>query len=109
MVSINPGDLNQKIQFYNIIRTKNTSGGHTKVDDLAFETFSKITPMKARQSIEGGKLINIQPYMVKIRHSADHTPVSDMIVKYRNDTYLINSIDPTDIHRGFWNLIISKE
>lgn len=109
MDRINPGELREKIGFYSLNRVSDGGGGSDATEVLEFETLASLTRMKGLSKIESGKMVNIQPYKVRMRANPDHEPKPDMKVKWRNQSYTINDIDPIDVHLGFWTLVIIRE
>lgn len=109
MVSINPGELREKVQFYSITRTPDGAGGHTAAELLFLETLASVKPMRSIRSIESARLVLMQPCEVIIRYRSTHTPEIDMLFKYRNQTYTVKEITEVDVMKSLVKLVVIRE
>lgn len=93
---INPGELRDLLDFYEVERIADARGGFKGVNEnFVFDGFAKVTAMKPITSIENGKMTVIQPYMVMMRFEAGE-PTPDMIVVYDGTKYVIKNIVQID-------------
>lgn len=109
MVGINPGELREKVEFYNYVKTPNGSGGFLPAAPvLAFSTSAKVEPMKTHYEMLNGKLSIDTPYKVTIRYASCKTPNVGQTVKFREKDYRILEIADIDTHKRLVHLVIAR-
>jgi head-tail adaptor len=104
------GDLDQKIEFFEEQSTQDDSGNNVVTDVLVLSTFAKIEQLKQSRRLEDAQLKFPSTYDVTILNREGFFPNTNMVVKWRNDTYNITSTPEIDDVRvqKFYSFIISK-
>lgn len=104
------GDLDQKIEFFEEQSTQDSSGNYVVTNVLVLSTFAKIKQLKQSRKLEDAQLKFPATYDVTILNREGFFPNTNMIVKWRNDTYNITSTPEVDDVRvqKFYSFIISK-
>ena len=96
-VSLNFGDLRDKITFYRVNKTSDGAGGFTTTESLVFSQLASIKP-NGRAKFNGDGIQIFQEVLdVMIRF--EQMPQTDYLVKYNNKTYRILFIEDID-NRG---------
>ena len=104
------GDLDQKIEFLEEQSTQDSSGNYVVTNVSVLKTFAKIEQLKQSRKLEDAQLKFPSTYDVTILNREGFFPNTNMVVKWRNDTYNITStpeIDDVRIQK-FYSFIISK-
>ena len=104
------GDLDQKIEFFEEQSTQDNSGNYVVTNVLVLSTFAKIEQLKQSRKLEDAQLKFPATYDVTILNREGFFPNTNMVVKWRNDTYNITSTPEIDDVRvqKFYSFIISK-
>ena len=104
------GDLDQKIEFLEEQSTQDSSGNYVVTNVLVLSTFAKIEQLKQSRKLEDAQLKFPSTYDVTILNRAGFFPNTNMVVKWRNDTYNITSTPEIDDVRvqKFYSFIISR-
>jgi len=104
------GDLDQKIEFFEEQSTQDDSGNNVVTNVSVLKTFAKIEQLKQSRKLEDAQLKFPSTYDVTILNREGFFPNTNMVVKWRNDTYNITSTPEIDDVRvqKFYSFIISK-
>jgi head-tail adaptor len=104
------GDLDQKIEFFEEQSTQDDSGNYVVTNVSVLKTFAKIEQLKQSRKLEDAQLKFPSTYDVTILNREGFFPSTNMIVKWRNNTYNITSTPEIDDVRvqKFYSFIISK-
>ena len=104
------GDLDQKIEFFEEQSIQDDSGNNVVTSVSVLNTFAKIEQLKQSRKLEDAQLKFPSTYDVTILNRAGFFPNTNMIVKWRNDTYNITSTPEIDDVRvqKFYSFIISR-
>ena len=104
------GDLDQRIEFFEEQSTQDDSGNYVVTDVSVLKTFAKIEQLKQSRKLEDAQLKFPSTYNVTILNRAGFFPNTNMVIKWRNDTYNITSTPEIDDVRvqKFYSFIISK-
>ncbi len=108
MGGINPGELRDRITVTRLVRTSDGRGGENATEEVFFNAFAKVTPMRPITGMVGDKMNVIQPYSVIIRYSLSRIPEADMKVTYNNKSYLIQNIVEVDSRKRLIQFMITK-
>ena len=104
------GDLDQKIEFLEEQSTQDSSGNYVVTNVSVLKTFAKIEQLKQSRKLEDAQLKFPATYDVTILNREGFFPNTNMVVKWRGDTYNITSTPEIDDVRvqKFYSFIISK-
>ena len=104
------GDLDQRIEFFEEQSTQDDSGNYVVTNASVLKTFAKIEQLKQSRRLEDAQLKFPSTYNVTILNREGFFPNTNMIIKWRNDTYNITSTPEIDDVRvqKFYSFIISK-
>ena len=104
------GDLDQRIEFFEEQSTQDASGNNVVTNVLVLSTFAKIEQLKQSRKLEDAQLKFPSTYDVTILNRAGFFPNTNMVVKWRNNTYSITSTPEIDDvrYQRFYSFIISK-
>ena len=104
------GDLDQRIEFFAEQSTQDDSGNYVVTIVSVLRTFAKIEQLKQSRRLEDAQLKFPSTYNVTILNREGFFPNTDMVVKWRNDTYNITSTpEINDVRfQKFYSFIISK-
>ena len=104
------GDLDQKIEFFEEQSTQDDSGNNVVTNVSVLKTFAKIEQLKQSRKLEDAQLKFPSTYDVTILNREGFFPNTNMVVKWRNNTYNITSTPEIDDVRvqKFYSFIISK-
>lgn len=104
------GDLDQRIEFFEEQSTQDDSGNNVVTNVSVLKTFAKIEQLKQSRKLEDAQLRFPSTYNVTILNRDGFFPNTNMVVKWRNDTYNITSTPEIDDVRvqKFYSFIISK-
>lgn len=109
MVSIEPGELRDKVVFYALSKTPNDNGGSTAVQIEYLKTWANIKPLKARFGIEAAKPVLKQPHRVIVRFRKEQEPKIDMLMKWNGQTFLVNDVTDKDTQKSLIELTVSAQ
>ena len=104
------GDLDQRIEFFEEQSIQDDSGNYVVTPVSVLKTFAKIEQLRQSRKLEDAQLKFPSTYNVTILNREGFFPNTNMIIKWRNDTYNITStpeIDDVRIQK-FYSFIISK-
>ena len=104
------GDLDQRIEFFEEQSIRDDSGNYVVTPVSVLKTFAKIEQLKQSRKLEDAQLKFPSTYNVTILNREGFFPNTNMIIKWRNDTYNITSTPEIDDVRvqKFYSFIISK-
>ena len=104
------GDLDQRIEFFEEQSIQDDSGNYVVTSVSVLKTFAKIEQLKQSRKLEDAQLKFPSTYDVTILNREGFFPNTNMIVKWRGDTYNITSTPEIDDVRvqKFYSFIISK-
>ncbi len=104
------GDLDQRIEFFEEQSIQDDSGNYVVTDVSVLKTFAKIDQLKQSRKLEDAQLKFPSTYNVTILNRAGFFPNTNMVVKWRNDTYNVTSTPEIEDVRvqKFYSFIISK-
>ena len=104
------GDLDQRIEFFDEQSIQDDSGNYVVTSVSVLKTFAKIEQLKQSRKLEDAQLKFPSTYDVAILNREGFFPNTNMIIKWRNDTYNITSTPEIDDVRfqKFYSFIISK-
>ncbi len=104
------GDLDQRIDFFEEQSTQDASGNNVVTNVLVLSTFAKIEQLKQSRKLEDAQLKFPSTYDVTILNRAGFFPNTNMVVKWRGETYnIISTPEIDDVRvRKFYSFIISK-
>ena len=104
------GDLDQRIEFFEEQSIQDDSGNYVVTSVSVLKTFAKIEQLKQSRRLEDAQLKFPSTYDVTILNREGFFPNTNMVVKWRNDTYNITSTPEIDDVRfqKFYSFIISK-
>lgn len=104
------GDLDQRIEFFEEQSTQDDSGNNVVTNVSVLKTFAKIEQLKQSRKLEDTQLKFPSTYDVTILNREGFFPNTNMVVKWRNNTYNITSTPEIDDVRvqKFYSFIISK-
>jgi SPP1 family predicted phage head-tail adaptor len=104
------GDLDQRIEVLEEQSTQDDSGNNVVTNVLVLSTFAKIEQLRQSRKLEDAQLKFPSTYDVTILNRAGFFPNTNMVVKWRGDTYNITSTPEIDDVRfqKFYSFIISK-
>ena len=104
------GDLDQRIEFFEEQSIQDDSGNYVVTDVSVLRTFAKIEQLKQSRRLEDAQLKFPSTYNVTILNRDGFFPNTNMIIKWRNDTYNITSTPEIDDVRvqKFYSFIVSK-
>jgi len=93
-LSINAGELRDRIEFYTTSSTKDDGGGYAaSTKTLAFGMFARVEPKPSKKSYEGGKVEYTDTWEIKMRYEAGRVPSESYKVKYKNEFFSIIGIE----------------
>ena len=104
------GDLDQRIEFFEEQSIQDDSGNYVVTSVPVLKTLAKIEQLRQSRKLEDAQLKFPSTYNVTILNRAGFFPNTNMIIKWRNDTYNITSTPEIDDVRvqKFYSFIISK-
>ena len=104
------GDLDQRIEFFEEQSRQDDSGNYVVTSVSVLKTFAKIDQLRQSRKLEDAQLKSPSTYNVTILNRAGFFPNTNMVIKWRNDTYNITSTPEIDDVRfqKFYSFIISK-
>ena len=104
------GDLDQRIEFFEEQSIQDDSGNYVVTSVSVLRTFAKIEQLKQSRRLEDAQLKFPSTYNVTILNRDGFFPNTNMIIKWRNNTYNITSTPEIDDVRvqKFYSFIISK-
>ena len=104
------GDLDQRIEFFEEQSIQDDSGNYVVTSVSVLKTFAKIDQLKQSRKLEDAQLKFPSTYDVTILNREGFFPDTNMIIKWRNDTYNITSTPEIDDKKKkkFYSFIISK-
>ena len=104
------GDLDQRIEFFEEQSTQDDSGNYVVTNVSVLKTFAKIEQLKQSRKLEDAQLKFPATYDVTILNREGFFPNTNMVVKWRGETYNITSTPEIDDVRfqKFYSFIISK-
>ena len=104
------GDLDQRIEFFEEQSIQDDSGNYVVTNVSVLKTFAKIEQLKQSRKLEDAQLKFPSTYDVTILNREGFFPNTNMVVKWRNNTYNITSTPEIDDVRvqKFYSFIISK-
>ncbi len=104
------GDLDQRIEFFEEQSIQDDSGNYVVTNVSVLKTFAKIEQLKQSRKLEDAQLKFPSTYNVTILNRAGFFPNTNMVIKWRNDTYNITSTPEIEDVRvqKFYSFIISK-
>ena len=104
------GDLDQQIEFFGEQSTQDDSGNYVVTSVSVLRTFAKIEQLKQSRRLEDAQLKFPSTYNVTILNREGFFPTTNMVIKWRNDTYNITSTpEINDVRvQKFYSFIISK-
>jgi SPP1 family predicted phage head-tail adaptor len=104
------GDLDQRIEFFEEQSTQDDSGNYVVTNVSVLKTFAKIEQLKQSRKLEDAQLKFPSTYDVTILNREGFFPNTNMVVKWRGETYNITSTPEIDDVRvqKFYSFIISK-
>ena len=104
------GDLDQKIEFLEEQSIQDDSGNYIVTSVSVLKTFAKIEQLKQSRKLEDAQLKFPSTYDVTILNREGFFPNTNMVVKWRGETYNITSTPEIDDVRvqKFYSFIISK-
>ena len=104
------GDLDQRIEFFEEQSIQDDSGNYVVTSVSVLSTFAKIEQLRQSRRLEDAQLKFPSTYDVTILDRDGFFPNTNMIVKWRGDTYNITSTPEIDDVRfqKFYSFIISK-
>ncbi|HKL95649.1 MAG TPA: phage head closure protein [Paludibacteraceae bacterium] len=104
------GDLDQRIEFFEEQSIQDDSGNYVVTSVSVLKTFAKIEQLKQSRKLEDAQLKFPSTYNVTILNRDGFFPNTNMVIKWRNDTYNITSTPEIEDVRvqKFYSFIISK-
>ena len=104
------GDLDQRIEFFEEQSIQDDSGNYVVTSVSVLKTFAKIEQLRQSRKLEDAQLKFPSTYDVTILNREGFFPNTNMIIKWRGDTYNITSTPEIDDVRvqKFYSFIISK-
>ena len=104
------GDLELRIEFFEEQSIQDVSGNYVVTSVSVLKTFAKIEQLRQSRRLEDAQLKFPSTYDVTILNREGFFPSTNMIFKWRNDTYNITSTPEIDDVRvqKFYSFIISK-
>ena len=104
------GDLDKRIEFFEEQSIRDDSGNNVVTNVSVLRTFAKIEQLKQSRKLEDAQLKFPSTYNVTILNREGFFPNTNMVIKWRNDTYNITSTPEIDDVRfqKFYSFIISK-
>ena len=104
------GDLDQRIEFFEEQSTQDDSGNYVVTSVCVLRTFAKIEQLRQSRKLEDAQLKFPSTYNVTILNREGFFPNTNMVIKWRNDTYNVTSTPEIDDVRvqKFYSFIISK-
>ena len=104
------GDLDQRIEFFEEQSIQDDSGNYVVTSVSVLKTFAKIEQLKQSRQLEDAQLKFTSTYNVTILNRDGFFPNTNMVIKWRNDTYNVTSTPEIDDVRvqKFYSFIISK-
>ena len=104
------GDLDQRIEFFEEQSIQDDSGNYVVTSVSVLKTFAKIDQLRQSRKLEDAQLKFPSTYNVTVLNREGFFPNTNMVIKWRNDTYNITSTPEIDDVRfqKFYSFIISK-
>ena len=104
------GDLDQRIEVLEEQSIRDDSGNYVVTSVSVLKTFAKIEQLRQSRRLEDAQLKFPSTYDVTILNRDGFFPNTNMIIKWRNDTYNITSTPEIDDVRvqKLHSFIISK-
>ena len=104
------GDLDQRIEVLEEQSIQDDSGNYVVTSVSVLKTFAKIEQLRQSRRLEDAQLKFPSTYNVTILNREGFFPNTNMIIKWRNDTYNITSTPEIEDVRvqKFYSFIISK-
>lgn len=93
------GLLNQKIEIYKYEDQENESGGVYPVEVLYWTTSCEVRELKASRSLEANQERLKPVFDFIVRYRKDKFVVEDMIVKWRGQSFRVNSASPDYVYK----------
>jgi len=93
VLRLNAGDLRDRIEFYTTSAVKDDGGGFpVSTKTLAFSMLAKVLPKGSLKSYQGNTTEWVESWDIRIRYENDRVPVEEMLVKFKNDWFVILGI-----------------
>ena len=104
------GDLDQRIEVLEEQSIRDDSGNYVVTSVSVLKTFAKIEQLRQSRRLEDAQLKFPSTYDVTILNREGFFPNTNMVIKWRNDTYNVTSTPEIDDVRvqKFYSFIISK-
>jgi len=81
-LSINAGELRDRIEFYTTASTQDDGGGFSaSTKTLAFAMFARVEPKPSKKVFEGGKVEYTDTWEIKMRYETGTVPNESYKVK----------------------------
>ncbi len=110
VLSLNAGELRDKVEFYTTTATKDDSGGYpVSTKTLAFEKLVKAEPKGSLKTYEGSKTEFIESWNILTRYETGRVPNESMLVKFRDEWFVIKGIENVLARNLVLKLIIVKK
>jgi head-tail adaptor len=92
-ISLNAGELRDKIDFYTTTATKDDAGGYgTSTKTFAFSMLCKVEIEQSKKSFEGSKVEYIDTWKVKLRYENGRIVNESHLAKFNNEFFSIISV-----------------
>lgn len=97
MVSIDPGQLREKLQLLAVTRISDGAAGSIPGEPvLRYETFAKVTPKSSNKADSEGRLVINNYYEIILRYRKDGMPEVDDIIRYKGKDLHLKAIMDMD-------------
>lgn len=94
VLSLNPGELREQLEFYTAASTKDDSGGYSASNKtLAFTKLAKVMPKASKNSYEGKKTEFVETWEVLMRYETGRVPNESHKVKFKGEYFSIIGIE----------------
>jgi len=93
-MNIDSGELSQRIAIYQNAQIKDGYGGTIPNDTVYWSTFAKVDQLRSSRTQEANQSPMKQVFTFTIRYRNDKQIQNDMLLKWRNQYYIIQGYVP---------------
>lgn len=100
-MNINSGDLSQRIAIYENNQVSDGYGGTIPNDAVYWSTFAKVEQLRSSRTQEANQSPMKQVFSFTVRYRNDKQIQNDMLLKWRNQYYIIQGYVPDVIFQKY--------
>lgn len=102
---MNPGKLDRRIQYAELVQTENEFQDYTYEWHNVLETWAQVRPQSGRRQLEAGEQVITDGTIFTTRYRRDFTPTKDMRILYKERYYTIHSVRDIDDRHRFYEIL----